>query len=118
MKKIFFLLTSLVIITACAKKTHSVVGKWKPVEMNIEDMSEDEKQEVIKTSVLEFRSDGNFLNSSRGYKMEGRYVYNVKDSTLKATSKEDSKVQEFKITWDDDKMVMTNKEGAVKLKKE
>ena len=116
MKKVLFILSvCLITVTACNKATkHSVVGKWKPVEMNLPEMSDETKKEMLQSTVIEFTSDGKYSHAMKGYKDEGTYIYNATDSTLVATSKDDD--EKFKISWDGDMMVMTNGDGVVKLK--
>jgi hypothetical protein len=122
MKKLLFILPVMFLFLAACKNKDSkksVAGKWKPVEINIAGMSDEEKKTLIDSTIIEFSNDGKFTNNSKSQKLTGTYIYNEKDSTLTATnsSGEGGKAQKFTIGWEADKMLMTNEEGTVKLKK-
>ncbi|MBM3415259.1 MAG: hypothetical protein FJY20_02185 [Bacteroidetes bacterium] len=97
MKSIFFSLLAFIIMIACKNKNDkpaatgdstvitqkedekppaakSVTGKWKPVEVNIKDMSEEEKKEMIANILIEFTDDGKFIGFNKENKQEGPYT--------------------------------------------
>ncbi len=97
----------------------SITGSWRPVAMNIQDMAEEEKKEMIANIRLEFTGDGKFAGFNKEKKQEGTYTYSAKDQllTILNTARGD-KPEKFSIGWEDDLLLMTNKDGTVKLKKE
>jgi uncharacterized protein (TIGR03066 family) len=120
MKKVLFLLAITALSLASCKnkkdeKANTIVGNWKPVEFNISSMSEDEKKEMMNSTSLEFTADNKFLVHRNGSKREGTYKLDGKELS---TSIENGKSEKFTIDWEADKLVMTNKEGVVKLKKD
>jgi len=120
MKKLLFLMVIAAFsYVSCkskeAAKENSIVGKWKPVEMNISSMNEDEKKEMMGSTILEFTNDNKFLVHRNDSKRDGTYKLEGKKLS---TTIENGKTEEFNIDWDAGKLVMTNKEGVVKLKKD
>jgi hypothetical protein len=97
----------------------SVAGKWKPVAINIANMPEEEKKEMIANIRIEFTEDGKFIGVNKDNKQEGTYTWNEKENLLTVyNSSRDNKPEKFTIGWEDDLLLMTNEEGTVKLKKE
>ena len=119
MKKILFLLViSAFSFTSCKNKgeakANSIIGKWKPVEMNIE-MNEQDKKDMMASTVLEFTTDNKFIVHRKDSKRDGTYKMEGAELT---TVTEGGNEEKFTVSWDSDKLVMTNKEGVVKLKKD
>lgn len=97
----------------------SIAGKWKPVEMNIGDMNEEQKKEALNNTLIEFSEDGKYTTTTTEKKDNGTYTYNANDKTLVVNpATEEGRVQRFTIGWDKDDMLMTNEEGSVKLKRQ
>ncbi len=124
MKKIFLiLLAGIISFTSCKnsdKKETTLAGKWKIVEMNISDMDEEEKNEIMNKALLEFSADGKYIATrSASDIINGSYVYNEKEKTLSVSNNEDDgKAQLFTISWENGLLLMTNEEGTVKLKRQ
>lgn len=93
-----------------------ITGRWKPVEFNIKDMSEEEKKAMIENVVLEFTTEGNFNAYNKDQKQEGTYTY--KDNKLELINKSSTKTDRFTIGWESGTMLMINEEGTVKLVKQ
>jgi len=91
----------------------SILGRWKTVEFNIKDMSEEEKKGMTENVVLEFTAEGNFNAYNKEQKQEGTYTY--KDNKLELLNKSSTKTDRFTIGWEDGTMLMINEEGTVKL---
>ncbi len=97
----------------------SIAGKWKPVEMNLKGMSEEEKKEMAKDIILEFTATGGYFAVNKGNRQEGTYTYDAKNKTLSIKNNANSmEVENFTIGWDGDLLLMTNDEGTVKLRRE
>jgi hypothetical protein len=89
--------------------------------MNISDMNEEEKKEIIEHSSLEFTADGKFTATKKDDDpATGTYTYDEKEKTLVVTNKEtgSNDSQKFTIAWEDDLLLLTNEEGTVKLKRQ
>jgi hypothetical protein len=97
----------------------SLVGKWKPVEMNLKGMSEEEKKSMVENIRLEFTASGQYFGINRENKQEGTYTYDPKTKTLDVVNGfNTSEVEHFTIGWEDELLLMTNNEGTVKLRRE
>ncbi|MBI5857506.1 MAG: hypothetical protein HZB42_07630 [Sphingobacteriales bacterium] len=123
MKNSFLILiTAILFSSACQNKSDkkSLIGKWKPVEVNIPEASYEEKKGIIDDVVVEFTGDGRLINSGKGDTLRGTYNFIEKDSTLTANmpASPDMQVQQFKIEWRDDTMLMKNGEGEIKFKRQ
>ena len=97
----------------------SITGTWRPVSMNLRDMEEEEKKEMIDNIRVEFTTDGKFFGYNKDKKQEGTYTYNKKDKlhTFNNAERCDNP-EKFTIGWEGELMLMINEEGTVKLKKE
>lgn len=96
-----------------------ITGKWKPVEMNLKGMSEEEKKEMGKDILLEFTATGNYSGVNKGNRQEGTYMYEAANKKLTIKSNANSmEVETFTIGWEGDLLLMTNDEGTVKLRRE
>jgi len=116
MKKISFLIIVASLILSSKNKNaagnHSIVGTWKPIEMNVKRMSASEKQDMIDHTVIEFSSDNKIHTEQGPTIMNGTYT--LSGDSLMVSLKE-STPHKFMITWDADKMIMTDEDGSVKL---
>ena len=65
MKKALFLLLSVIFINASCKnnenKSNKIAGKWKIVEMNINDMSDTEKKKLLTKHCWNLQMTGSLL---------------------------------------------------------
>ena len=48
-----------------------IAGKWKPVEMNIGDMNEEQKKEALNNTLIEFSEDGKYTTTTTEKKDNG-----------------------------------------------
>ena len=119
MKVLLFALLALTTIGSCknSNNKHSVVGKWKPTEVNLKEMKDDEKQKLKENLTLEFREGGKFTLTNKDQKVEGTYTIDEKNSKIVLTndSASSDRNQEFTLGWEDRKMLLTNEEGTVKM---
>ena len=119
MKKLLFILAaSLFFLASCKNKDDkSIVGKWKPVEMNMKNMNENEKKEFLEHAVIEFTSDNKFIATRSDIKSNGTFILNEKTSQL-TTRNPEGDTQTYTLGWEDDKMLLANEDGTVKLKRQ
>ena len=127
MKKIFTILfvSSLAIFSCKTKDTkeNNLVGKWKPTELNLSGISEDERKEMLEHLTLEFTKDGKFTMTKKDSKQEGTYKYDKSSNKLVVTNNDSpenkyGRTQEFTIGWEGPKLIMTNSQGTVKLRRD
>ena len=126
-KTLFILLVALFSLVSCKNKTgnNSVVGKWKPTEVNIKDINDEEKKNIIENTTIELTHNGKFIKVIKNDKMTmpynetGTYTYNEKEHTITVTNSDSpDKSEKYTIKWEDSKMVITGEEGTMKLKRE
>jgi len=120
MKKLSFILAvSLFSLASCKNKDDKgLVGKWKPVEMNIAGMTAEDKKEFLSSAVIEFTKDGKFSATRTGTRHTGTYEFNEKDNSLSTRDAGEESVQKYTVSWEGDQLVMTNEDGNVKLKRQ
>lgn len=97
----------------------TVTGRWKPVEMNLKGMSEEEKAELMKGLALEFTADGKFYAHNNENRQEGTYTFDpltLKMTVVNTTRGNDT--EHFSISWEKGLLLMTNEEGTVKLERQ
>lgn len=110
----------LLSLSACKNKSDkkSIIGKWKPVVVNIQEMDDEENQEIISNAVLEFRNEGQLtiFNGIRDSLLK-KYAYNGNDSTLTIhdPAKAATESQHFKVNWSADTLIIKNETGEMKL---
>jgi hypothetical protein len=94
----------------------SIVGKWRPVEISLHQLDEDEKN-LLLHSIMEFTKDGKYsLSSSLGTNF-GTYTYNEKEDSL-IIDEFDSPPEKFAVILKEEKLTITSDEGTVKLKQQ
>ncbi|MGQ0739630.1 MAG: hypothetical protein ACT4OJ_11260 [Bacteroidota bacterium] len=104
---------------AADDKKGSITGIWKPADVNIRDIDEEEKKEMTANIRIEFTGDGKFFGYNKEKKQEGTYTYNEKDGQLTVLNvSRGDKAEKFTIGWEDGLLLMTNEDGTVKLKKQ
>lgn len=116
----------LLLFTACKESgnpgtnSHSLAGKWKPVEIEVPNMSKNEIQNVMDNFLMEFTSDGKYLGEIHTEKQNGTYSFDPKTSTLIIINNSgvDHKEETFTVKWEKELLILENKEGTVKLKRQ
>lgn len=122
--RFIFLLSFLLLFTACKESgkpgssSPSIVGKWKPVEMEVPNMSQDEIQNVMDNFLMEFTADGKYRGEIHTEKQAGTYTFesNTGKLTIVNNNGTDHKEEVFTVKWEKDLLLLVNKEGTVKLK--
>lgn len=119
--KLFFSLLIAACLFGCSNKKaankESVTGVWKPVELNMKEVDEKEKAEILSKATIEFTNDGKYI-SKFGEEMEqGTYTYNEKDQRL-ITRSDKEREEKFSVSWEDEIIVLTKGDGeSLKMKK-
>lgn len=116
----------LLLFTACKESGNpgtnspTLAGKWKPVEMDVPDMSKNEIQNVMDNFLMEFTSDGKYLGEIHSEKQAGTYTFDTKTRKLLIVNNSgvDHKEESFTVKWEKDLLILENKEGTVKLKRQ
>lgn len=86
--------------------------------MNLPDATQEENQEVIDSTVLEFRANEKFIifRNQEKDSLTGKYSYNETDSSLSVNiSGTEIELQHFKAKWSDDTLIVKNETGEMKL---
>ncbi len=94
----------------------SLVGIWHPVQVDIPDMDEGDKRDLLDSATIQFKSDGSILTTMKGNTREGTYMFSEQDSKL--LTKIGEKEEKFDMSWDRDLLKMKNEEGTVTMKRE
>ncbi len=94
----------------------SVIGKWKPVDASMTNMSEDEKNQLLNDATIEFTSDGKFISTMKENVTNGTYMHSEQDNKL-STSTESGKQETFTIEWNGDLLKLASPEGSVTMKR-
>src|SRR5688572_864216 len=94
----------------------SVVGKWKPVDASMTNMSEEEKKELLNVATIEFTSDGKFISTMKDDVSNGTYMHSEQDNKL-STSTNAGKQESFNIEWNGDMLKLISPEGSVTMKR-
>ena len=108
----------LTLLLACSqKKTEkSLVGKWKPIELNMPSASEEQKKDLLEKATLEFTKDGKFISRMADQQQTGTFTYNEKTGELN-TSSGTNQFEKFKVEWKDNGVLFTNEEEETLLLK-
>lgn len=96
------------------KPNRSLVGKWEPIDMESEEMTEEDKRDILENASIEFTRDGRYHSVSSDKRESGDYTYDERDRLL-TTITESGRKEELKISWVKDKLVMTLIEGGGKV---
>jgi hypothetical protein len=99
-----------------ADEENSIVGVWKPYEMNIGEMTAEERKDLLEKATIEFTSGGSYISHFDEDGETGTYTYNVKEKTLVTRSPE-NKEEHFTVKWEDGRLRLTNEEGEMVLKR-
>lgn len=124
--RLLLLFVLLLSFSACKQpekpvtNSHSLAGKWKPVEMDVPDMSKNEIQNVMDNFLMEFTIDGKYRGEIHTEKQAGTYTFDSKTGKLTIVNNNgiDHKEEIFTVKWEKDLLMLVNKEGAVKLKRQ
>ena len=93
----------------------TLVGTWKPVQVDIARMNEAERKELMDSATIQFTSDGQIHTTMKERRNSGTYMYSEQDSKL--TTRIDNREEKFNIAWDSELLRMTNEEGTVVMKR-
>jgi hypothetical protein len=73
----------LFIMLAGCSESPTIVGKWKPVEMEMPGVPEQTKKEMLSKSALEFRNDSQYVSiGPDGKQKQGTYAFDEKNQTV------------------------------------
>jgi hypothetical protein len=113
---IILLLSSMLILFGCSKKTgvDRVYGKWKAVDF------EDAQQQNVEIEVTYEFTEDKIINDGTAHgepleRLEFPYVVKSADDTmivLEATHSKSQQKGDFKITFDGDKLKLTDPDGS------
>jgi hypothetical protein len=98
------------------KKIKSLIGKWSPVDATGAEVTEREKQEILKGGYLEFTSGGLFVfqGTSESPGKTGLYNYNENTNALDLQSGDDEK--HYKVDWlGNDKIILVIPDEDLKI---
>jgi hypothetical protein len=96
--------------------TSSIVGKWKPIDVFMEDMEEEEKKVILDQATVEFTGDGKYLSISKQDNETGTYSYDEKTKMITTTAP-DGVTEKIKAEISNDKLKVTSKEGTILFKR-
>ncbi len=99
-----------------ADEANSIVGVWRPSEMNIGEMTEKERKEIMEKATIEFTAGGSYISHFDAEGETGSYTYNDKEKTL-ITRSPDNNEDKFTVKWEDGLLRLTNEEGVMVLKR-
>lgn len=124
--RLTLLLSILLVVTACKESgkpganSPTLVGKWKPVEMEIPNMSKNEIQNVMDNFLMEFTADGKYRGEIHTEKQAGTYTFDPNSGKLTIINNNgvDHKEEVFTVKWEKELLMLVNNEGTVKLKRQ
>jgi hypothetical protein len=102
--------------TVSSENDGSIIGKWTPVEIDIANMEESEKEKVLNKATIEFTEDSKYISISENNNETGTYDYNIDAKNLRTFSP-NGDTERLSVTWEKDLLKMTNKEGVVTFKR-
>ena len=82
--RLIFILLVFVSVTGCDNNT-SIVGKWVPIDMEMPNVAEETKRNMLSQVALEFKDNNSYISTAQdGSKRIGTYNYdgNAKIITL------------------------------------
>src|SRR5215212_7157457 len=72
----------LFFFSACSHKP-AIVGTWKPVEMEMPGVPENEKREMLSSAELQFNEDNTYISiGADGIRRTGKYEFDEKNKIL------------------------------------
>lgn len=95
---------------------NSIVGVWKPYEMNIGEMTAGERKDLLDKATIEFTAGGSYISHFDEDGETGTYTYNDKEKTLVTRSPENNE-ERFTVKWENGMLRLTNEEGDMVLKR-
>lgn len=106
--RFIFLLSFLLLFMACKESgkpgssSHSIVGKWKPVEMEVPNKSKNEMQNVMDNFLMEFTAHGKYRGEIHTEKQAGTYSFESKTGKLTIVNNNgiDHKEEVFTVKWE------------------
>ncbi len=94
-----------------------IIGRWVPVEMNFQNLSEEEKIKIIGKASIEFESTGKFQSyAPNEKKQEG--VYTFKDSILTTTTDSSGRRETFEVQLKGNRMYLKNEGGTMVMERQ
>ncbi|MGQ0739631.1 MAG: hypothetical protein ACT4OJ_11265 [Bacteroidota bacterium] len=99
-----------------ATEENSIVGVWRPYEMKIGEMTNEERKEILEKATIEFTAGGSYISHFDEEGETGSYTYNDKEKTL-ITRSPDNDEERFTVKWEDGLLRLTNEEGEMVLKR-
>ena len=110
-------------ITSCTNNSkNSVVGKWRPIEVDRKFMvsygiSNEDLKNMLEKESIEFTKDGKFISYSPHDSSRGIYNYDEKEKSL-ITAVEDGRTVNYSIELlQKNKMVLSSEFGKMTLKR-
>ncbi len=94
----------------------SLVGRWRPVVVDIAKLEESERKNLIDNAIIEFSSDGTMSTTVKETVRTGTYMYSEQEQKL--MTKLGDKDENFYISWDNDLLKMKTEDGVVTLKRQ
>lgn len=95
----------------------SILGKWVVTDAQLgEEMTKEEREEIIGKATIEFFADGKFEAVSETEVSKGTYSFDLKRNKLTIKTKE-GETQVFSVSWTNDVMKLSNKEGWMTVKR-
>lgn len=94
----------------------NLVGRWRPVVVDIAKLEESERKDLIDNAIIEFTSDGTMSTTVKETVRTGTYMYSEQEQKL--MTKLGDEDEDFYISWDNDLLKMKNEDGVVTLKRQ
>lgn len=95
----------------------SIIGKWVVTDAKFdEEMTEEEKKEIIGVATMEFMTDGRYEALASGDDEKGTYTFDSKTNKLIISPEGDEK-QELSVEWGDGTIKLINKELSMTFKR-
>jgi|GEM_PF-5193210 len=96
------------------KKSTGIVGTWKPVHVDYQDMSEEEKNRVLNGTTVEFTNGGSYISISTEETEYGKYFLEQDKLRLESNGKTHILTIE---TLGPDRMILRDEKGSVTVER-
>jgi hypothetical protein len=94
----------------------SLMGTWKPVRVEIPDVSDEERRMLMDSTLITFGNGGKATVKTGSSTKEGSFLYSEQDSKLSVTHEKGT--DRYDISWESDLLRMSNEKGAVFLQRQ